>query len=143
MKLSEVLTQKSIDGVVTVSERETLSGLAKVLGEKQIGAAVVSANEREILGVISERDVIKAMCAGGPACLNDPIEKHMTVTVQTATPEETVEHVLDRMTQGRFRHMPVVVDGDLIGVVSIGDLVKAHINALKAENAALEEFIRS
>ncbi|MEL6977063.1 MAG: CBS domain-containing protein [Pseudomonadota bacterium] len=143
MKLQDVLVGKSIDGVFTVSERETLSGLTKTLGEKRIGAAVVSSTGRDILGVISERDVITAICAGGPNCLNDPIERHMTVEVQTADPSETVERALDRMTTGRFRHMPVVEGGALIGVVSIGDLVKAQIDALKAENAALEEFIRS
>ena len=143
MKLYDVLAQKAIRGVATVSDKETLAGLTRMLKEKGIGAAVVSAQGRDVAGVISERDVIRAIAEGGPDCLKDPIGRHMTIDVQTATPEESVEAVLGRMTEGRFRHMPVIARGELIGVVSIGDLVKTHIGALKAENAALEEFIRS
>ena len=143
MKLREVLAKKPIAGVATISDRETLASLAQMLREKRIGAAVVSSSNRDLGGVISERDVITAIAQGGAECLNDPISRYMTVDVKTASPDDTVASALDRMTEGRFRHMPILERGDLIGVVSIGDLVKAQIDSLKAEKAALEEYVRS
>ena len=143
MKLREVLAKKPIAGVATISDRETLASLARMLREKRIGAAVVSSSNRDLGGVISERDVITAIAQGGAECLNDPISRYMTVDVKTASPDDTVASALDRMTEGRFRHMPILERGDLIGVVSIGDLVKAQIDSLKAEKAALEEYVRS
>ena len=143
MKLREVLAQKNVAGVVSISDRETLSSLTRMLREKGIGAAVVASAGRDLAGVISERDVIIAIAQGGPDCLHDPISRHMTIDVKTASPDDLVNEALDRMTEGRFRHMPVVDRGQLVGVVSIGDLVKAQIGSLKAEKAALEEYVRS
>ena len=143
MKLREVLNEKKINGVVSIAERETLYSLTQMLKEKQVGAAVVSSGGRELVGVISERDVIRAVAQGGPDCLSDPVARHMTVDVKSASPDDLVNDTLDRMTQGRFRHMPVLERGALVGVISIGDLVKAQIGALKAEKAALEEYVRS
>lgn len=143
MKLRDVLAQKPIAGVVSISDRETVSALTQMLKEKGVGAAVVASGDRELVGVVSERDVIRAIAQAGADCLNEPVARHMTIDVKTASPDETVNDVLDRMTQGRFRHMPVLERGALVGVVSIGDLVKAQIGALKAEKAALEEYVRS
>lgn len=144
MKLRDILARKPIAGVAGISDRETLNALAQMLKEKGIGAAVVHTATRELGGVISERDVIRAIAQGGESCLSEPIGRYMTVDVKTAEPEDSVADVLDRMTTGRFRHMPVVdAGGALLGVVSIGDLVKAQIEALKAEKQALEEYVRS
>lgn len=142
MQLLKILAEKPIQGIEAISEHETLSGLVARLAEKKIGCLVVTSNG-ELTGIISERDVIGALSEGGGGSLSDPVRLHMTPNPQTAKPEDYVSVVLARMTTGRFRHMPVLSDGALVGMVSIGDLVKAQIDALKAENAALEEFIRS
>ncbi|MEO1329819.1 MAG: CBS domain-containing protein [Pseudomonadota bacterium] len=143
MDVNHVLSRKPLTGVVSIGPRETLAGLAALLGEKRIGAVVVLDEADRLVGVISERDVIRALGETGANALHAPVSRYMTETVQTTSPTENVFHVLDRMTEGRFRHMPVLDNGTVVGVVSIGDLVKARIEALQADNEALEEFIRS
>ncbi len=143
MDVKHVLEQKKISGVVSIGPQETIGGLAAKLAEKRVGAMIVLDEADQLIGVISERDVIRALAEGGAAALHAPVSRYMTASVKTAKPSENVFSVLDRMTEGRFRHMPVVADERVIGVISIGDVVKARIEALQADNAALEEFIRS
>lgn len=143
MRVRDVLTSKAVTGVITVGAQETLSALATRLREKRVGAIVVVDQSDAMIGVISERDLVRALGEHGAAALTQPIANHMTRDVKTATPEDPAATVLERMTAGRFRHMPVVDDGRMIGLVSIGDVVKAHIDSLRADNEALEAFIRS
>ena len=143
MKIRDVLARKAMTGVATISDKETLGTLARLLKEKSIGAMIVTNTGRDVAGVISERDVVRAIGQGGAACLNDPLGRHMTIDVKMAALDDSVEHLLDEMTKGRFRHMPVMEQGEMIGVVSIGDLVKAQIHKLHTEKAALEEYVRS
>ena len=102
---------------------------------------VVSDASLSVLGILSERDVVRVIARHGAAALNDPVSHHMTPKVVTATSEDTIEHVMQTMTAGRFRHLPVVEHGRLIGIVSIGDVVKRHVNALDSERQALREYI--
>ena len=143
MDVKHVLGRKKLAGVVGIGPQETLSGLAAKLGEHKIGAMVVLDETDRLVGVISERDVIRALGEEGASALHAPVARYMTEEVKTTSPSENVFNVLDRMTEGRFRHMPVLDAGRVVGVVSIGDLVKARIEALQADNQALEEFIRS
>lgn len=143
MNVAHVLARKPASGVESIGEQETVASLIKHLADKKIGALMVLSPESELIGVISERDIVRGLAADRENCLQHPVSRYMTREVQTATPAEDVERVLERMTSGRFRHMPVLSDGGVVGVVSIGDLVKARIEALQSENAAMAEFIRS
>lgn len=143
MRIRDVLARKSITGVATINEKESLFTLTRVLREKGIGAMMVTNTGRDLAGVVSERDVVRAIAQGGPDCLGDPIARHMTIDVKSTALDENVEQVLDRMTKGHFRHMPVIEHGEMVGVISIGDLVKAQIEKLNAEKEALEEYVRS
>lgn len=143
MDVRHVLGAKSVAGVESIGPQETLSTLAGRLSDKRIGAMVVLDEGDRLVGVISERDVIRALGESGASALHAPIARYMTESVEVAKPSENVFSVLDRMTEGRFRHMPVIDGERVVGVVSIGDVVKARIEALQKDNAALEEFIRS
>jgi CBS domain-containing protein len=127
--------------VVTTQPHRTLSEVAAVLAEKGIGAIVVSDASRAVLGILSERDIVRAIARGGAAALGEPVSRHMTAKVTTATEDMSVNDVMELMTHGRFRHVPVVTDGKLIGLVSIGDVVKHHINEIETEHRALREYI--
>lgn len=143
MKIREVLQRKNVAGVATVGSQEILRTVVATLSEKRIGAMMATDASGRLAGVISERDIVRALAEDGEICLNQPVSRYMTEKVVTTTPGETAESVLERMTEGRFRHMPVMEEGRMVGVVSIGDLVKARIDSLQKANEALEEFIRS
>ncbi len=143
MRVSEILERKPIAGVETVREQTTMSELVHRLTEKRIGAVVVVDAAQMLCGVISERDVIKGLAPTAELCLKDPVAEHMTREVVVAQPSDSAVSVLEKMTAGRFRHMPVLDNGALVGLVSIGDLVKHRIEMLQRDNEALEEFIRS
>lgn len=143
MLVRDVLANKPIQGVETISAQETLTGLAAHLREKNIGSMVVTGPEGGMVGVISERDVVRAIADDGDSAMRRSVASYMTREVVTATPDDHTVEVLERMTQGRFRHMPVIERGELIGLISIGDVVKIRIAALQRDNALLEEFIRS
>ncbi|MEL6277668.1 MAG: CBS domain-containing protein [Pseudomonadota bacterium] len=143
MNVNDVLSQKPIDGVESIGAQETVSTLVSKLREKKIGAMMVTDRDGRLVGVISERDVIRALAEDNAECLQNPVSRYMTSDVVATTPKENIFVVLDKMTQGRFRHMPVLESGALSGVISIGDVVKARIEALQKENEALETFIRS
>lgn len=142
MRVADIMAQKSFDGVIGVAENETMSALVSLLGDRRIGACVVTDASDKLCGVISERDVVRSIAKKGASILGEPVSAHMTAEVQTAKPEDSAVSVLERMSAGRFRHMPVLENGELVGLVSIGDLVSARINALQADNEALEAFIR-
>jgi CBS domain-containing protein len=106
-----------------------------------VGAVVVSDASQSVLGILSERDVVRVLGRHGASALEDPVSRHMTPKVITVARDDTIEHVMQTMTEGRFRHVPVVEDGRLIGIISIGDVVKRHVNALDSERQALREYI--
>ncbi len=140
MQVSVLLTGKGAD-VVTVGPDTTTEEVVAVLARHRIGAVVVSADGRAIDGVLSERDVVRALAADGAAALGRPAAELMTSTVVTCQPDTTVEELMATMTDRRIRHVPVVVDGALAGVVSIGDVVKDRIAALEHEAQALTDYI--
>jgi CBS domain-containing protein len=137
--VSQILKDKG-DIVFTVSPSETMRAVAEQLHARRVGAVVVI-EEETVVGIISERDIVSALAKDGPASLDQTIDCCMTREVIFATPGETVDSLLSRMTDRRIRHLPVVRDGRLAGIVSIGDLVKWKIAEVAAEADGLKQYI--
>jgi CBS domain-containing protein len=140
MTLSLILKAKGRD-VVTVSRRQSLRDVVQTLSGRKIGAVVVVDAETRVEGIVSERDIIRAVASLDLGVLDAPVADHMTTRVETATPESTTLEAMERMTAGRFRHLPVTEDGRLTGLVSIGDLVKHRISEMEHENQAMRDYI--
>jgi CBS domain-containing protein len=127
-------------GVVTTTANKSLLDIAKLLGQRGIGCIVVVGDDDKIAGIVSERDLMRAIAQRGSEVLNEPVSDFMTKSVITAREADTGERLMSEMTTRRFRHMPVVERGRLIGLISIGDLVKIHMSALEMETAATREY---
>jgi CBS domain-containing protein len=140
MRITDVLRVKGTE-VVTVPHDIKVRQLLAVLAEHGIGAAVVSGNGISVDGIVSERDIVRAFAQRGAAVMSEPITAIYTADVYTVTPETSLEDVMRMMTEYRVRHAPVVVDGGLRGIVSIGDVVKNRIDELETERAALTDYI--
>lgn len=140
MRISDILRVKG-GQVVTVRPEASIEQLLAVLAEHGIGAAVVSRDGSVVDGIVSERDVVRALAARGAGVLTEPVNTIATAQVRTVTPEAQLEDVERLMTERRFRHVPVVVDGELRGVVSIGDVVKNRIGELEDERSSLADYI--
>ncbi len=142
MIVAQILKLKGSNAVEMVKPDARLSEAAATLSTRRIGALIVSEDGREVRGVLSERDIIRVLGAEGPGCLDRSVDSVMTSRVTTCGLEDSAVSVLERMTEGRFRHMPVIVDGGLAGVISIGDVVKARISEIEHENVALADMIK-
>jgi CBS domain-containing protein len=142
MLVQQILKSKGDDGVVTVAPATTVQKVAELLSTRRIGAVIVSPDGKEAQGIVSERDIVREIGRRGPACLSDPVESLMTARIVTCTRTESTDEVLGRMTDGRFRHMPVVEGNQMVGLISIGDVVKARLMELAAEKDALEGMIK-
>ena len=140
MTVARILAEKGRE-VFTTQPHRTLKEVIDLLAAKGVGAVVVADASMSVLGILSERDVVRAIALHGAAALGDQVSRHMTPKVTTVTREDTIDHLMQTMTEGRFRHLPVVEDGRLIGIVSIGDVVKRHVSALDSERQALREYI--
>ena len=140
MTVARILGEKGRE-VFTTQPHRTLREVVELLAAKGVGAVVVADASMSVLGILSERDVVRVIAKHGAAALDDPVSRHMTPKVTTVTRDSTIDRVMQTMTEGRFRHLPVVEDGRLIGIVSIGDVVKRHVNALDTERQALREYI--
>jgi CBS domain-containing protein len=139
MLVSQILRTKG-DTVFTVAPTETISAVAALLHSRRVGALVVLDAER-VVGIVSERDVVRAMAEGGAAALGESVSGVMTRDVLFAQPGETVDSLLTRMTDRRIRHLPVCQKDRLVGIVSIGDLVKSKISEVEAEADGLKAYI--
>ncbi|MDX6307253.1 MAG: hypothetical protein QOI06_299 [Nocardioidaceae bacterium] len=139
MRINEVLKTKGAE-VITVSPDTTVRNLVALLVEKNIGAVLVATRERPVAGIVSERDVVRGL-ADGPGVLDRPVSDLMTAEVVTAEPHQSVHELMKLMTQRRIRHVPVVTDGELQGIVSIGDVVKSRIDELEFERDQLESYV--
>ena len=140
MRISDVLRVKG-GQVVTVTPDTDVRHLLTVLAEHQIGAVVVSHNGTSVDGIASERDIVRALAERGAAVLSEPVTAIYTAEVRTVTPQTSLEEVMRMMTVHRVRHAPVVADGGLAGIVSIGDVVKTRIDELETERAVLTDYI--
>lgn len=139
MRIADVLRNKGTE-VVTVLPTATVAELLGLLAERNVGALPV-VDGGALVGIVSERDVVRRLHAGGAAVLEHRVADIMTTTVTTCTPDDDAAALAGVMTTGRFRHLPVVVDGKLAGIVSIGDLVKTRIDMLEQEREQLQSYI--
>jgi CBS domain-containing protein len=142
MLISDVLRRKG-DFVATIPPDKDVAALLRALAEHNIGALVVSADGATVAGIVSERDVVRAMHTVGDAVLASPVSDIMTADVTVAGPGDSVDNVMRMMTERRIRHVPVVSDGRLVGIISIGDVVKSRIDELEAEREHLIDYISS
>lgn len=141
MLVRKIMESKRIAEVITVQPTDTITSVAELLSSKRIGAVIVSRDGKVVDGILSERDIVRALGIDGIACMQKQAKDLMTASVIGCKPDETSHSVLERMTDGRFRHMPVIEDGRMVGVISIGDVVKARISEIQTENAALTDMI--
>jgi CBS domain-containing protein len=140
MLLSQILREKG-DLVFTASPNETIGAAAALLHTRRVGALVLVDEEESVVGILSERDIVRAVAEMGDRALARPVSVCMTADVIFAQPNETVDSLLGRMTDRRVRHLPVVADGRLVGIVSIGDLVKRKIDEVETEAETLKSYI--
>ena len=140
MTVEHILRSKGRN-VVTIEPNRTLSEAARLLSERGIGAVVVSDPSHPVLGILSERDIVRAVAARGAAALDESVSRSMTGKVVTCTCESAINELMEIMTEGKFRHVPVVEGGRLAGIVSIGDIVKHRLAEVEAETQAMREYI--
>lgn len=142
MTVQAILNAKGND-VVTIAPSAELASAVKLLADHRIGALIVDGGDRPVAGIISERDVIRVMAELGAAALTLSVGQVMTRKVVTCTRAEIMSSVMELMTAGKFRHLPVVEDDRLFGIISIGDVVKYRLHQIESESAALRDYIRS
>jgi CBS domain-containing protein len=140
MTVKAILSRKGGD-VVTIAPTASLSAAVKLLAERRIGALVVTGPDNRVAGILSERDIVRTLAERGPAALEDNVAAVMTRKVTTCTEADTIVFIMERMTAGKFRHLPVVDQGKLVGVISIGDVVKYRIEEVQHDADALREYI--
>lgn len=141
MTVARILHSKGTSEVIWIAPTETVARAAALLAERRIGSVVVSPDGAQVAGILSERDIVREIGRRGAGCLTDRIEQMMTRAIRTCTPEDKARDVLSWMTEGRFRHMPVLTGGRLTGLISIGDVVKYRLDELSMEKDALEGMI--
>jgi len=142
MLVQQILKSKANQDIVTIPATSTVSDAASILSEKRIGALVVSEDGTSIAGMFSERDIVRELGRRGVACMSECVKEIMTTNIVTCGKGDSADHVLQKMTDGRFRHLPVMEDGKLIGLISIGDVVLARLSEMAMENEALEGMIK-
>lgn len=142
MLVSQILKSKPLGSVITIAPGATVSEAVALLSEKRIGAVIVSQDGTTAEGILSERDIVRELGKRGPAVLSDKVSALMTVRLVGCAPVDQTDAVLQKMTDGRFRHMPVQEGGRMVGLISIGDVVKARLEELAAEKDALEGMIK-
>ena len=142
MTVKEILSHKGTD-VVTTDPRTSIADAVKLLAARRIGAVVVTGADRRIVGILSERDIVRALAEKGPGALDAPVAEVMTRKVDTCSLSQTVSELMEQMTAGKFRHVPVVDQGKLAGIISIGDVVKSRVQEIEQESAALKDYIRT
>lgn len=140
MTVSTILSEKGRE-VVTIEPGASLAAAAMLLAEKRIGAVMILGADRRLVGIISERDIVQALAARGAAALDEQVSRTMTRRVETCNESETVGSIMERMTKGKFRHVPVVEQGRVVGIVSIGDVVKHRLQDMERESAAMRDYI--
>lgn len=142
MNVAQILAVKGRNVVITQPHR-TMAEACHILNEKGIGAIVAVGAQGEVLGILSERDVVSAIARSGADVLTHAVSRYMTHKVMTAGLDATIDDLMDQMTAGRFRHLPIVHQHKLVGIVSIGDVVKYRVAQIETEHRAMREYIAS
>ena len=141
MLVRQILGSKASEGVLSLKPAAKVTEAVKLLSEKRIGTVVISKNGKTADGILSERDIVRELGARGTEALEDTVGEMMTKDPTTCTENDSADGVLAVMTEGRFRHLPVMRDGEMIGLISIGDVVKARLSELSMEKDALQGMI--
>jgi CBS domain-containing protein len=136
------LTQKGRD-VVSIEPTADLVAVIRTLADRRIGALLVTDLDKGVIGILSERDIVRALAEHGASVLGRTVEEVMTRKVVTCSEADTVGEIMERMTTGKFRHLPVIEGGELVGIVSIGDVVKYRLAEVQRESEALRDYIAS
>jgi CBS domain-containing protein len=142
MTVKRILSGKGNE-VLTIEPTAPLAAATKLMSERRFGALVVTGADHRIVGIISERDIVRALGAGGAQVLDAPVAEVMTCKVVTRGERDTIAELMEQMTAGKFRHLPVVDQGRLIGIVSIGDVVKLRLEEMQHDTQALQDYIRT
>jgi CBS domain-containing protein len=142
MTVKAILSTKGSE-VTTIEPTATLSDAVALLAARRIGAIVVTGADRRVIGILSERDIVRTLAQRGESALSEPVADSMTRKVVTCGEAETISEIMERMTAGKFRHVPVLDQGRLVGIISIGDVVKWRLEEMERESAALRDYIRS
>ena len=142
MQVSQILKTKTHGKLFSVLSGSILNDAVMLLSSERIGSVVVLGENDTLVGIFSERDTIRALATRGANCLDEQVNQFMTKSVETCNLTDQGNEVLTRMTEGRFRHMPVMEDGALVGIITIGDIVKLQLDTLLHENEAMQNMIR-
>ena len=142
MTVKLILSRKSRD-VATIEPTASLDAAIMQLAQRRIGALVVLGPERRVVGILSERDIVRVLAEQGPSVLTAPIAQVMTRKVSTCSESDTVSGIMEQMTAGKFRHVPVIDHERLIGIISIGDVVKHRLGEMERESEALRDYIQT
>lgn len=141
MQVHQILRSKLVGDIITVLPGTSVADAARLMAERRIGAVIVSPDGKTPVGILSERDIVRDLGRRGSGCLADKVDSLMTRNLVVCTPTDKADDVLEKMTVGRFRHMPVMQDGVMTGLISIGDVVAARLAELAMEKNALEGMI--
>jgi CBS domain-containing protein len=141
MLVHQILKSKADDAVVTVSPGTTMRDAADILATRKIGTVVISEDGQKALGILSERDIVRELAQKGGGILTETVDAYMTEKLFSCTRDASADAVLAAMTEKRFRHMPVIEDGVLVGLITLGDVVKSRLSELSMEKDALEAMI--
>ena len=142
MTVKSILSSKGRD-VATIEPTATLEAAIALLAQRRIGALVVLGPERRVIGILSERDIVRVLATQGAAALSAPLAQVMTRKVSTCSESDTVSAIMEQMTAGKFRHVPVLDQDRLVGIVSIGDAVKYRLGEMEREQEALRDYIQT
>jgi CBS domain-containing protein len=142
MTVKAILSAKGGE-VITIEPTANVAAAVRILTDRKIGALVVTGADHRVVGIVSERDIVQELAAHGAASLDLPLTDVMTRKVTTCNSSDTISSVMERMTQGKFRHLPVVEQGRLSGIVSIGDVVKHRLQEIEREQSALRDYIQT
>jgi len=142
MTVKSTLSAKGGD-VISIEPTVTLETAVKMLAKHRIGALLVLGPDRRVIGILSERDIVRVLGEHGPDVLTEPLAQVMTRKVVTCGQTETVGTIMERMTTGKFRHIPVVEQDQVVGIISIGDVVKHRLHEMEQESTALREYIQT
>jgi CBS domain-containing protein len=140
MTVKAIMSRKG-SNIVTIEPSATLNSAVATLAEHRIGAVIITGADRQVAGILSERDIVRALAQRGAAALDETVGQIMTRKVVTCTESDTVGNIMELMTGGKFRHLPVVERGRLVGIISIGDVVKFRLEEMEQESKALRDYI--
>jgi CBS domain-containing protein len=144
MNVKAILAAKKLGGdIISIEPTADLATAAKLLSKHRIGSVVILGAGERLVGILSERDIVRALSEQGAGALALPVGQVMTRDVATCGEDDTVASIMERMTAGRFRHMPVVANGRLVGLISIGDVVKQRVDEIVSESEAMRDIIQS